>query len=251
MSNDPRVINDCTSTTRGKAGEGEGESLEYHTLQTDGTTKYGEHFGTYDVRTSKQVTYTLGLRHVFSGAAVDTLDTLKEILDDIDGVQKAIGKDAVSAKIVMKIKNTMSDRHSAEKLFNEVLRDYREELLPTVAENWDKMTDIEREQLTRMNNFFCGLHYVVGLADCAEETLKVWEANASEEGNTSGSSGTQRLIRTACKAFHHRGSQQCGASTLFRAYMRKQGVHKIPLAQFVGNRFNIIFYDTAGVFYLC
>ena len=65
-----------------KLGEGEGESLEYHTLQTDGTTKYGEHFGTYDVRTSKQVTYTLGLRHVFSGAAVDTLDTLKEILDD-------------------------------------------------------------------------------------------------------------------------------------------------------------------------
>ena len=28
-------------------------------------------------------------------------------------------------------------------------------------------------------------------------------------------------------------------------------MHKIPLAQFVGNRFNIIFYDAAGVFYLC
>ena len=33
--------------------------------------------------------------------------------------------------------------------------------------------------------------------------------------------------------------------------MRKQGLCKIPLAQFVGNRFNIIFYDAAGVFYLC
>ena len=99
-----------------------------------------------------------------------------------------------------------------------------------------------------MNNFFCGLHYVVGLADCAEETLKLWESHSA--GDTSNSSSTQRLIRTACKAFHHRGSQQCGTSTLFRAYMRKQGIHKIPLAQFVGNRFNIIFYDAAGVHYL-
>lgn len=32
--------------------------------------------------------------------------------------------------------------------------------------------------------------------------------------------------------------------------MRKQGVHSIPLAQFVGNRFNILFYDAAGVYYL-
>ena len=49
------------------------------------------------------------------------------------------------------------------------------------------------------------------------------------------SSGTQRLARTACKAFHHRGSQHCGSSTRFRTYLRKKGIHKIPLAQFVGN----------------
>ena len=160
-----------------------------------------------------------------------------------------MGKDAVSAKIVTKIKNTMSDRHSAEKLFNELLFEYREELLPMVAENWDQITDIEKDQLTRMNNFFCGLHYIVGLADCAEETLKVWEAQGTEEG-TYNTSSTQRLICKACKAFHHRGSQQCGTSTLFRAYMMKLSVHKIPLAHFVGNCFNIIFYDGGGIYYL-
>ena len=37
---------------------------------------------------------------------------------------------------------------------------------------------------------------------------------------------------------------------MFRIYLRKQGIHKIPLAQFVGNRFNILFYDAAGVYYL-
>ena len=111
------------------------------------------------------------------------------------------------------------------------------------------MTDVEREQLTRMYNLFCGLHYIVGLADSAEECLKLWEAHST--GNEScSSSGTQRLIRTACKALHHRGSQQCGSSVLFRTYLRKHNIHKIPLAQFVGNRFNVLFYDAAGVYYL-
>ena len=59
-----------------KLGEGEGESLEYHTLQTDGTTKYGEHFGTYDVRTSKQVTYILLALDMYSQVQLLTLWTL-------------------------------------------------------------------------------------------------------------------------------------------------------------------------------
>jgi len=47
--------------------------------------------------------------------------------------------------------------------------------------NWDEITELEKDNMTRMNmnNFFCSLHYIVGLADCAEETLEVWEANSS------------------------------------------------------------------------
>ena len=222
-----------------------------NTLQTDGTTKFGEHYGAYDVRVAcadGMETYTLGLRHVFSGSAQDTLDTLKEILDDIDSVHNALGKEKASEKIVMALKNTMSDRHAAEKLFNVMLHDYRVKILPRMADNWNDLAEPEKEQLTRMNNFFCGLHFLVGLAEAAEETVKLWEARLKDVPTTS--SGTQRLVRTACKAFHHKGSQQCGSSTLFRTYLRKEGIHKIPLAQFVGNRFNILFYDAAGVYFL-
>ena len=42
-------------------------------------------------------------------------------------------------------------------------------------ENWKDLTAIEQDQLTSINNFFCGLHYVVGLADVAEEVFKKWE----------------------------------------------------------------------------
>ena len=52
-----------------------------------------------------------------------------------------VSKEAVSSKIIMQIKNTMSDRHAAEKAFNELLCDFRADILPTVAENWTSMTD--------------------------------------------------------------------------------------------------------------
>jgi len=227
-----------------------GDSLsDYCTLQTDGTTKFGEHYAAYDISTSDCTTYSLGMRHVFSGSASNSLDTFKEILTDLDDVNAALGKEAVSSKILLKVKNTMSDRHAAEKLFNEMLHDYRVEILPTVVENWENMDDAEKEHLMRMNNFFCGLHYVVGLAECTEESLKLWEAT-SENLSAQSSSGTQRLVRTACKAFHHRGSQKAGSSTLFRAFLKKHNVNKVPLAHFVGNRFNVLFYDAAGIYYL-
>ena len=243
-----QMLIESLTVAQAQLGEELAGSSGCNTLQTDGTTKFNDHYSTYDVRTSDKNTYTLGLRHVFSSSANDTLVTFKEILEDLDSVQYALGKDAVSAKIITKIKNTMSDRHAAEKLFNELLHDYRAEILPTVTESWDQMTESEKEQLLRMNNFFCGLHFLIALAESAEETLKLWESQSGKE--ISGSSGTQRLIRTSCKAFHHRGSEQCGCSAAFRMYLRKQEIYKVPLADFVGNRFNIIFYDAAGVYYL-
>ena len=112
------------------------------------------------------------------------------------------------------------------------------------------MSPHEKSQLTRINNFYCGLHLLIGLADAAEAVLKEWETNVCEIGDQGRSSGTQRLVRTACKAFHHKGPEQAGCSLYFRTYCRSKGILKIPLAPFRGNRFNIIFYDAAGVYFL-
>lgn len=86
-----------------------------------------------------------------------------------------------------------------------------------------------------MNNFFCGLHYMVGLAKSVDETIKSWEESILEERfcdgqyTTRSSSGTQRLIRSACKAFHHHGSP-FGSSHLFGTYLQERNILKIPLA---------------------
>lgn len=100
-----------------------------------------------------------------------------------------------------------------------------------------------------MNNFFCELHFLVGLATSANETFSLWEVQNSSL-DKSVSSHTQQLIRTACKALHHQGSQQCGSAVLFKSFLKKNGISKVPLAKFIGNRFNILFYDAAGTYYL-
>ena len=104
---------------------------------------------------TEDFTYTLGLQHIFSGSAQDTLETLKDILEDLDMVQEQIGGVKVSSTIISKLKNTMSDRHGAEKLFNDLLANYRADILPHVVSGWAEASDSEKQVLTRMNNFFC------------------------------------------------------------------------------------------------
>ena len=81
----------------------------------------------------------------------------------------------------------MSDRHSAEKLFSQLLQEYRGTILPDIISGWDKMSPHEKTQLTRINNFYCGLHLLVGLAEAAEAVLNEWETNVCEIGDQSRS----------------------------------------------------------------
>ena len=108
------------------------------------------------------------------------------------------------------------------KNFSTMLSEYRANILPDIVSGWQEMTDEEQEQVTRMNNFFCGLHFLIALADSAEETLKVWESTIEEDVGCR-SSRTQNFVRTCCKAFHHRGSEQAGCSTHFRSFFEKKG----------------------------
>ena len=153
----------------------------------------------------------------------------------------------MSNRLLASIKNTMSDRHIVEKKFNELLESYREEILPDVVEGWNDLTPEQQQSITRVNNFFCGLHFLVGLADTSAETMKQWEQD--EEGTSSNSAaGTLCLIRSTCKAVQKQCSQQAGCHLMFKAYLESKGISTFPIAKFQGNRFNIIFYNAAGVF---
>ena len=144
---------------------------KFTTLHSDGTTKFGQHYGSFQISTEKSA-YTLGLMDMSSGTAQHTLDCLKNILSDIDkAFEKSPGK-----RILANIKNTMSDRHIVEKCFNTLLEEYRSDILPSVVEGWETLTPREQAKISNLNHFFCGMHLVVGMADTAASTLKEWES---------------------------------------------------------------------------
>ena len=222
------------------------------TLHSDGTSKFGEHYGSYQISTESSA-YSLGLCDMLTGSADLTLLTLRQILGDLD-VVAGVG---TGAGLVTKIKNTMSDRHIVQKKFNSLLEDYRSEILPTIISDWNQLSTAEQDQLSSLNNFFCGMHVLVGMADTASSTLLQWEnahfesavgAAATIGGYTKSESGIVRLIRTTCKAMGRHGSEQSGVYQPFTTFLKANDIARNPLAPFRGNRFNILFYD-AGVIY--
>ena len=221
-------------------------------LHSDGTTKFGNKYGGLQVSTPDSC-YTLCLTSMKAGGASNFKDLLVNVLSDVSDTCQAVGKDgaSLSKRILGSIKNTMSDRHVVEKKFNELLELYRAEILPDIVEGWSTFTPEQQLSFTRMNNFFCGLHFLIGLADSSAEGLKSWEALVLDEDAVTGSEpGTIRLIRTTCKAVQKHCSQLAGCHVMFKAYLQSQGVSIFPIDKFQGNRFNIIFHNAAGIYYL-
>ncbi|XP_071501580.1 uncharacterized protein [Diadema antillarum] len=231
------------------------------TLSSDGTTKFGHHYAAFDIYKESDggsSSMMIGMRESVSGTAQTTLDTLLGLLHEITDMP---GSTQTVNKIIANIKNTMSDRHVAEKKFNKLLKDYRQDLLPEIVDGWGEMNDAEKEQFTSMNNFFCGLHYLVGLADYASKTIKAWEemifgndrVGAESLGGMHverGECGTVRLVRTVCKSVQDRGCARSGKPVEFRTFLKSKGIEHVPLAPFKGNRFNILFLNGGGVFFL-
>ena len=114
------------------------------TLHSDGTTKFGTKYGSYQVSTDI-LSYSLGLAEMAAGTARNSRDLLLQILDDVDAVYNRFGGGCVSEKIITNIKNTMSDRQIVQKNFNQLLEDYRKEVLPSVVDGWSQISEDTRE----------------------------------------------------------------------------------------------------------
>eukprot|EP00057_Strongylocentrotus_purpuratus_P026366 XP_011680840.1 PREDICTED: uncharacterized protein LOC105446121 [Strongylocentrotus purpuratus] len=200
---------------------------------------------------------TIGMRESEGGTAQIALDTLLSILQEVSDMP---GSTHTVQKMIANIKNTMSDRHIAEKKFNNLLKEYRESILPNIVEGWADMNNEEQAKFASMNDFYCGLHFLVGLADYSSTALQTWErmifgddkvgAETVPGVHVESGCGTVRLVRTICKAVQDRGCEKAGKPLQFRSFLRTKGITSVPLAPFKGNRFNIIFHNGAGVFFL-
>jgi len=226
------------------------------TLFTDETSKYDHKYGTFSTRDESGNYMLLGLKDMATKSSHDTLDTFKDILNDLDTSDE---KSKAGKTLLSNIKNTMSDRAATEVKFNKLLQDYKSEVLPDIIEKFDSLNDDAQQSVTRINNFFCGLHSLVHMAEVAQKSLFQIEKDHFEEPLPSSDtfninqSGTFRLIQTSCKAFARRGDQRNGCHGNFKTYISSHlQKHKMnfPLQPLKGNRFNILFSNAGYVYFL-
>ena len=153
----------------------------------------------------------------------------------------------------------MADCCATPQKINNLFTKFRKELLPDVMKNWENMPNDQQQSLGNVNEFFCGLHFLVELADQAEVCLKVWENIIFKGQNvgsllhgwySNGELGTLHLIRTVCKYVQYRGCEKSGRMVTFEIFMEELNITRLPIYQFLGNRFNILFLNGAGVYFL-
>ncbi len=219
---------------------------EHTTLYTDETRKFGKTYNVYIATDANLDSFLLGLREMSNKSAKTCMDTFEEIISDISDIAR---NSDIGEMIVFRIKNTMSDRAQTEVAFNRLLEEYRSEILPRVCENWHNLTEEERQSLSRLNNFFCGLHLLVSFAEVCSTALFKYETaqedvedNNDEDGESQrNESSIIRCIRSTSKCLARGADEKSGCFQDFRTYCSTEN-ETVRFVSFHGNRFNIVFF---------
>ena len=95
------------------------EMEENLTIHSDGTSKFGEHYHSFQISTPT-TSYTLGLAEMLTGSTTHVLERFQQVLCDV----KLAAGPKTGGMILSRMMNTMSDRHIIEKNFNQLLEDY-------------------------------------------------------------------------------------------------------------------------------
>ena len=108
------------------------------------------------------------------------------------------------------------------------------------------------------NCFYCGVHFIVGLADSCTAALKMWEKSHFGDGVKVGAEllpgtwtekgGTAQLIYSATNAFEKHGDEAAGCVADFHAFLSETKT-SLPLQEYRGNRSYVVFHNGAGVYY--
>lgn len=137
------------------------------------------------------------------GNAAEAMSSFHQTIQDISDTMIQGGD---VAHLIARLKNTMSDKCSVNHVFNSQLHALRSTLLLEVMEQWDELTDGQRDQMRNMGHFFCRMHILVNMAlECDKTLSQLDEITQPDKTHMfalaqSGESGAGRLVRTSVKA---------------------------------------------------
>lgn len=232
-------------------------------LYGDETRKFGKTYQTFLLSDENKNVYFLGLRDMSDKAASTTLDIFINILDDISDVCEQNNITPPGHGILCNIRDFMSDRTQTNIAFNDLLEQYRLEIMPNFIQNWNNLTEAEKSLTSKVNNCFCGLHLLVNFAECLSPILQLFEKLQETEAPIQDSSDddepsqiqiyssdskTISFLRFCGKCFGRGVDEKSGCYSAFRTHCENEN-EKVMFVDFRGNRFNIIFLMGQIAFY--
>ena len=153
-------------------------------LYGDETRKFGKTFQTFLLSDENKNIHFLGLRDMSDKSAATTLDTFKNILDDISDMCESYRTNNVTShglNILCNIRDFMSDRTQTNLAFTAILEQYRRDVMPMFVDSWNSLSEDERLVTVKVNNFFCGLHLLVHFAECLSPILGLFDKLQEQE----------------------------------------------------------------------
>ncbi|CAC5361729.1 unnamed protein product [Mytilus coruscus] len=195
---------------------------ECNTLHTDGTKRGGHEFGGVQVGTSFGQ-FSLGINEMVRGDAESFQLLIDSVLTDMSKIlvknsDANLCKESRS-KLILSIKNMMTDRHIVNQSLKSLLEKMKIECLPT-----DDDTDMDLiKKMSAINGFKCNLHVLVNFATQAEASTKLCVPGADEKS---------------------------GYGLLFKTFLNQlEPPVDLQLTTFHGHRINLLFSMGASVFH--
>ncbi|VDI17302.1 Hypothetical predicted protein [Mytilus galloprovincialis] len=223
----------------------------FNTLHTDGTKRMGREFGGLQVGTNSGQ-LSLGISELVSGNTESFLKMIDQILSDMGSLLETDEDIAVKkAKLLLSVKNLMTDRHIVNTCLKNCLEKMRFECIPEDGDTPEAV----RTKIAKLNGFKCNLHVIVNFASQAEIGLKQWEKNISNLDNVENNNvnftynqSTTDFIRACCKLCVPGADEKSGYGSLFRTFLTDNNID-LKLTTFHGHRINLLFAMGASVFF--
>ena len=186
-------------------------------------------------------------------------DTIIESFNKIEDTQSHVSNlqnnqsSTENMKVISNVSNVLTDRLIVNKKTKKLLYDVKSDL----QSNSNSPSDVSNDNVV-LDSFFCGLHPLDSFAKNVDSVIKKWESDF-QNSNTirssehhsiqhGGESGTQALIKAICKFANN---EKSGCPSEINTYLLDKCIHVNGLLHpFLGSRFNILFVNGAGVWFL-
>ena len=138
------------------------------TLHYDETSKYGRKTGSIQVTAGGRF-YAVGLFDEDIGTAERPFDSIKHCFEKTAVHLIKVKKTDQLLKMLLNLKNTMTDRHSVNDCVDDLLEQRKTEIAKVTIDGFNEMVENKQKIFTSINRLRCSLYFLLGLADAAEK----------------------------------------------------------------------------------